>query len=101
MTHGKTSSNRSNCGRTFELTDKDRHALKRIVGRKHRTNAAKVTAELNQHLNSQVSNMPVRREINKAGSHGRAAIRKPVFRYQHLEEVDQITRFVLQANGSK
>ena len=44
---GKTSSNRSNSDQTFKLTDRDRCALKRIVEKKHRTTAAKVTAELN------------------------------------------------------
>ena len=34
------------------LTDRDRRALKRIVGRKHRSTANKMTVKLNQHLNS-------------------------------------------------
>ena len=37
--HEETSSNRSNSGRTSKLTYKDRRALKRIVGREHRTSA--------------------------------------------------------------
>ena len=55
---------------TSKLTDGYRCALKRIVGRKHRSIAAKVTAELNQHLNNLVSTKIVRRELNKAGYHG-------------------------------
>ena len=47
--HRKTSYNRNNFGQTFKLTDGDRRALKRIVGRKYQTTAAKVTAEMNQH----------------------------------------------------
>ena len=54
-------------------------ALKRITGRKHQTTAAKETAELNQYLNSLVSTKTFRRELNKAGYHGRATIRKPLF----------------------
>ena len=75
---GKTSSNRSTSGRNSKFTDSDRRALKHIVGRKHRTIAAKVTAELNQQLNSTVSTKTVCRELNKTGYHGRAAIRKPL-----------------------
>ena len=61
----KTSSNRSNSGRTSKLTDRDRRALKRIVGRKHRIIGAKVTAGFN-HLNIPVSNKTIRRELSKA-----------------------------------
>ena len=68
--HEKTSGNRNNSGRNFKLTDNDRRALKHIVGRKHLTTAAKVTVELNQHLNSPVSiKKTVRRELNKARYH--------------------------------
>ena len=52
--HEKIFSNLSNSGRTFKFTDRDRLALECIVRRKHQTTAAKVTAELNQHLNSPV-----------------------------------------------
>ena len=76
--HRKTSSNRRNSGWTSKLTDRDRRALKGIVGRKHVTTAAKVTAELNQHRNSQVTTETVRHDLNKAGYHGKAAIRKPL-----------------------
>ena len=46
--------------------------------RNHRTTAAKVTAELNQHSNSTVSTRTVRRELNKAEYHGIGAIMKPL-----------------------
>ena len=75
---GKTSSNRSNSGHISKLTNRDRRALKRIVGGKHWSTAAKLTAELNKHLNSPVSIKTVRREFNTAGYHGKAAIRKPL-----------------------
>ena len=75
---GKTSSNRRNPGRTYKLTDKDRRASQRIVGRNHRTTAARVPAELNQYSNSTVSTKTVRRELYKAGYRGRTAIRKPL-----------------------
>ena len=74
--HGKTSSNRSNSSRTSKYSDRDRRALKFIMRRKHQTAAAKVHAELNQHLNSPVSTKAVRRELNDAEYHGRAATRK-------------------------
>ena len=45
--HGKTPSNQSNSGRTAKFTNIDQRALKRILGRKHRTTDAKVTAECN------------------------------------------------------
>ena len=74
---GKPSSNRSNSRRATKLKDRDRRALNRIVGRKHRTTTIKVTAGLNQHLNSSVSIRTVRRALNKAGYHTGAAIREP------------------------
>ena len=61
----KTSRNRSNSGLTFNFFDRARSALRRSVERKHRTTAAKVTAELNQHLNSPVSVKTARRELIK------------------------------------
>jgi len=48
--HGKTSSAERNCGRQSKLGARDRCILKRIVPKHHRTAAAKVTAELNIHL---------------------------------------------------
>ena len=49
-----------------KLTERDRRALKRIVGKRHRSTAAKMIAELNQHLNSPVSTKSVRSELNKS-----------------------------------
>ena len=60
----KIYSNRSNSGSSFKFTNRDRRALKRIVGRRHRTTAAKVTAHFNQHLDSPVSTKTVRRDKN-------------------------------------
>ena len=81
----KTSSNRSNSSRIYKLTDGDRRTLKRIVGRKYRTTAAKVTAELNQNLNSPVSTKTVHRGLNKARYRGRADIRKPLFSTNNIQ----------------
>ena len=52
--YGKLSSYRGNFGRTSKLTDRYRRALKRIVGRNHRTTTAEVTTELSLHPNSQI-----------------------------------------------
>ena len=68
--HGKLFSNWGNSVRTSKLTDSDRRALKRIVGRRHRTTSTKVNAELNQHLKSPVSTKTVRRELINARYHG-------------------------------
>ena len=76
--HGKTSRKLSNSGRTYKLTDRDRPALRRIAGRKHKITAARVTAQLNQHLNHPVFTKTVRRVPNSSGYHIRAAIRKPL-----------------------
>ena len=48
--HGKTSSAKRNSGQIQKLSERDRHTLKRIVTINHRSTAAKVTAELNIHL---------------------------------------------------
>jgi transposase len=48
--HGKTLSAKGNSGRNPKLSERDHRTLKRIVSRNHRTNAAKVTTELNIHL---------------------------------------------------
>jgi hypothetical protein len=48
--HGRTLSAKKNSGRKPKLIERDCHALKRIVSINHRSTAAKVTAELNIHL---------------------------------------------------
>ncbi|GFT21461.1 transposable element Tc1 transposase [Trichonephila clavipes] len=74
--HGKTSSIKYNSGRNEKLSEKDRRVLKSIVISKNPTTAAKVTAELNQHLDSPVSMITVRRHLHKQNIYGRAAIPK-------------------------
>ena len=72
--------------------------------RKHRTTAAKLTAELNQHLIVQFRPEPVRHELNKAGYHGTATIWKYLFPLSILRRVRtgvEITKAGLQTNGSK
>jgi len=46
--HGKTAER--NSGRKSKLSGRDRRTLKRIVSINHRSTAAKVTAELHNHL---------------------------------------------------
>ena len=75
---GKTSSAKQNSGRKRKLSERDRRALNRIVRVDRKTTAPKITAELNEHLQNPVSTKTVRRELHKAGFHGRAAIRKPL-----------------------
>lgn len=75
---GKTSSGKHNSGRKPTLSERDRRALQRIVRADRRTTAPKITAELNDHLESPVSSKTVRRELHKCGFYGRAAIRKPL-----------------------
>ena len=75
---GKTSSLKQNSGRKRKLSDKDRRTLTRIVRKDHKNTAPKITAEINDHLENPVSSKTVRRELHKAGFHGRAAIRKPL-----------------------
>ena len=48
--HGRTSSAKRNSGQKPKLSERDRHTLKRIVSINHRSTAAKVTAEINIHL---------------------------------------------------
>ena len=71
--HGKPSIDWSISGKNFKTC---RRTLKRIVGKKHRTTAAKATTDLDQHLNRSVSIKAVRRELNEAGYHGIANVRK-------------------------
>jgi len=49
--HGRSSSAKRNSGQKPKLSERDRrHTLKRIVSINHRSTTAKVTAELNIHL---------------------------------------------------
>ena len=74
---GKTSSLQQKSGRKWKLSDRDRRTLTWIVRKDYKNTAPKITAELNGHLKNQVSSKTVRRELHKAGFHGRTAIRKP------------------------
>jgi adenosine deaminase len=51
--------------------------MRTIVSENHRTIAAKVTAELNIHLEDHVSTKTVRREFHKYSIFGTAATAKP------------------------
>ena len=70
----KTFSQKKNSGRKWKLSDKDCQTLTQIV-RKNTT--PKITAELNDHLENPVCSKMVRKQLQKAGFHGRAAIWKP------------------------
>ena len=71
--HRKTSSATRTSGREPKLIERDRRTLKRIVSDCDRSTAAKVTTELNIHLED-----PVRRELHKSNIHGRNAMAKPL-----------------------
>jgi len=62
--HGNTSSAKRNSGQKTKLSERDHCTLKRIVSNNHRTSAAKVTAELNIHLEDFVSTKPERSFTN-------------------------------------
>lgn len=76
--HGQTTCAKKRSGRKTTLTDRDRRILKRIVAKQHKTTAAKVTAELNSHLNNPISTKTVRWEFHESNIYGRAAISKPL-----------------------
>ena len=59
--HGRTSSSKGNSGQKPKIRERDRHTLKRTVSINHRTTAAKVTAELNIHLEDRVHKNSVTR----------------------------------------
>ena len=71
--HGKTSSAKRNSGQNPKLSDRDHQSFKRIMSKNHRTTAAKVTEELNIHLEDPVSTKTVQRQLNKSNIHSRAA----------------------------
>ena len=74
---GKTFSMMQNSGRKRKLSDKDHRTLTQIIRKNLKNTTLKITAELNDYLENPVGSKTVRREIHKAGFHGRAAIRKP------------------------
>ena len=65
--------------------DRDRHIMKRIVPKNHRTTAAKVTAELNIHLEDTFSTKTVWHDLHKSNIHSRAAIAKPLITENNAE----------------
>ncbi|XP_042897250.1 uncharacterized protein [Parasteatoda tepidariorum] len=73
----KTSSAKQNSGRKEKLSERDRRVLKRIVMSKKKTTAAKMTAELNQHLDSPVSTITVSRYLHKENINGTILIKDP------------------------
>jgi len=76
--HGKTSSANRNSCRIPKLSERGCHKLKRIVSKNRGTAAAKVTSELNIHLEDPVSTKMIQCELHKSNIHSRAAIAKPL-----------------------
>jgi len=75
--HVRTSSAKRNSGRKPRLSERYRCTLKRIVSLNHRCTPAKLTAELNIHLED-CFHKKVWQELHKFSIHGRAAIVEPL-----------------------
>ncbi|GFY03229.1 uncharacterized protein TNCV_1171891 [Trichonephila clavipes] len=73
---GKTSSEKQNSGWKKKLIERYRRVLKRIVMSRNRTTAAKVTSKPNQHLDSPVLMITVRRYFYEQNIYGKAEIPK-------------------------
>ena len=73
---GKTSSLKQNSGRKRKLSDRDHRTFKRIVWKDHKNTVPKIIAELNDRFENPVSSSTVKRQLNKFGFNGRAAIKK-------------------------
>jgi len=74
--HGRTSSAKSNSGWKPKLSEMDHHTLKKIVSINYITAAAKVTAELNIHLEDCFNKNSLMRASQI--QHPTAAIAKPL-----------------------
>lgn len=83
---GKTSAEKSTCGRDRKLTSRQQRSLKRIVKRDRRITAAQATVALNTCLDKPVSTATVRKELHDMGIHGRAAIPKPLIKPKNAAE---------------
>ncbi|GFV72651.1 transposable element Tcb1 transposase [Trichonephila clavipes] len=69
---------RAKSGRKEKLIERERWVLKRIAMPKKQATAAKATTELNQHQDSSLSTIAVRRHLCKQNAYGRAAISTPL-----------------------
>jgi hypothetical protein len=78
--YGKTSSAERNSGRNPKGSEGDRRELKRIVSKNHRTTIAKVTAEINIHLEDPVytnkNKKKAPEKLHKSNIHGTDTIAK-------------------------
>ena len=72
---GKTCSLKQNSRRKQKLSDMNRRTRTQIVRKNHKN--TKITAELNDHLETPVSSEKKRKELHKVRFYKRAAIRKP------------------------
>ena len=77
-TNHRTSSAERNTGRKPKLTERDHDTLNRIVSIYQRRTAAKVTAELNIHLQDPVSTKKFQQELHKSNIHGTATTVQPL-----------------------
>jgi hypothetical protein len=73
--HGKTSLAERNSAQKPKLSEGDHHSFNRVMSKNHST-AAKVTAELNIHLEDPRSTKTVRLQLHKPNIHSRAASAK-------------------------
>ena len=73
---GIDSSLKQDSGRKRKLSDRDHQTLTQIVWKDHKNIAPKITTVFNDNLENPISSKTVRRELHKAGFHGRATIRK-------------------------
>ena len=67
---------KQNSGRKRKRSERDRRTLTWIVWKDNKNIDPKFSADLNDHLKNPVSTKTVRRELYKAGLHGRTAVRK-------------------------
>lgn len=73
----KTSFKKHNSDRKSELNDGNRRVSKRIVAKRHKTTASRITSAINTHLQEAVSPKTIRCELHMENTHGRAAILQP------------------------
>ena len=81
---GKHSSLKQNSGRKRELSVGDRRALTWIVRKDHKNATPKITTELNGHHKNTISSKTPRKDLHKAGFHGRAANQKTILKEIYL-----------------
>jgi hypothetical protein len=74
--HGKKTLGKRKSGLKSTMPERDRHTLRRIVSKNHRTTAEQVTTELNIHPEDRVFTKTVQRELHRSNMQGRAPTAK-------------------------